>query len=70
MKLGKTVYTFKPVGMDNWDRSASAPAPGTRVVKCQPSGCPTNGTMGHCYIADAETGAFYCLVLVASLEKA
>ncbi len=70
MKLSKTVYTFKPVGMDVFDGSAYAPPAGTKVVKCQPHGCPPNGTMGHCYVADAETGKFYCLVLVASLEKA
>lgn len=69
MKLSKTVFVFTPVGMDVWDRSAHAPAPGTRVVKCQPAGCPKNGTMGHTYVADAETGHFYGLVLLNSLTK-
>lgn len=62
-------YTFKPVGCDIWDRRANQPEPGTIVRKCQPHGCPRNGTMGHCYVEDAETGAFYGLVLLNSLVK-
>ena len=61
-----TVYVFTPVGMDRWDRRANQPEAGTRVVKIQPAGCPRNGTMGHCYVADAETGQFYGLVLLNS----
>ena len=63
------VFTFQPVGVDVWDRRAHQPEPGTRVVKVQPAGCPRNGTMGHCFVADAETGAFYGLVLVKSLQR-
>ena len=59
-------YIFDPKGADLWD-----PPPriqrGQRVVKVQPPGCPRNGTMGHCFVADAETGEFLGLVLVASL---
>lgn len=62
------VYRFQPVGLDVFDRRANQPEPGTLVVKTQPSGCPRNGTMGHCFVADADTGAFYGLVLVASLQ--
>ena len=65
-----TVYEFRPVGWDVFDRRASQPEPGTRVVKTQPAGCPRNGTMGHCFVADAQTGAFYGFVLVASLKRA
>lgn len=67
--MGKQVYTFEPVGMDVFDRSANQPERGTRVVKTQPHGCPRNGTMGHCYVEDAETGKFYGLVLMNSLKK-
>lgn len=67
--MSAAVYEFQPVGMDVWDRGRLAPERGTRVVKTQPAGCPRNGTMGHCYIADAETGAFYGLVLVNSLKR-
>lgn len=69
--MNKRIYIFRPVGWDIFDRRANQPAPGTRVVKTQPFGCPKNGTMGHVYVADAETGHFYGLVhknsLVSSL---
>lgn len=68
--MSKRAYTFEPVGLDVWDRRANQPERGTRVVKTQPAGCPKNGTMGHCYVEDAETGAFYGLVLTASLKAA
>ena len=64
-----TIYRFEPVGMDAWGRRAHQPEPGARVVKTQPAGCPKNGTMGHCFVKDAETGAFYGLVLLASLKE-
>jgi len=66
--MSAKVYTFEPVGFDLFDRRAHQPAPGTHVVKTQPFGCPRNGTMGHCYDADAASGAFYGLVLLASLQ--
>lgn len=64
-----TVYTFRPVGWDVFDRRANQPEPGTRVIKVQPHGCPRNGTMGHCFVADAASGAFYGLVLIKSLQR-
>lgn len=69
MSKQPTRYTFRPVGLDVWDRRDNQPAPGTIVVKTQPYGTPRNGTMGHCFVADAETGKFYGLVLVASLVR-
>lgn len=63
------VFKFEPVGWDVFDARPNQPAPGTLVRKTQPAGCPKNGTMGHCYVEDAETGAFYGLVLVNSLVK-
>ena len=66
----RKVFKFNPVGMDLYDRRPHHPAPGTEVVKTQPAGCPRNGTMGHTYVADAATGAFYGLVLTASLVAA
>jgi len=63
------VYIYKPVGFDIFDRRNYQPKPGTRLVKCQPPGTPRNGTMGHCYVEDAETGKFYGLVLENSLER-
>jgi hypothetical protein len=63
-------YTFEPVGYDLFSPTGYAPKAGTVVVKTQPHGCPRNGTMGHCYVKDAETDEFYGLVLVNSLEAA
>jgi len=63
------VYIFEPVGLDVFDRRSNQPERGTRVVKVQPPGCPRNGTMGHCFAADADTGAFYGLVLLNSLKR-
>ena len=68
--MRKKTYVFTPVGVDIWDRRSHQPEPGTLVVKTQPYGCPRNGTMGHCYVEDAATGAFYGLVLEASLRPA
>jgi hypothetical protein len=63
-----TEFIFEPVGMDRWDLRAPVEV-GQRVVKVQPPGCPRNGTMGHCFVADAESGAFLGLVLVRSLRR-
>ncbi len=62
-----TRYTFNPAGFDVFDRRASQPETGTLVVKTKVYGAPPNGTCGHCYVKDAETGQFYGLVLTASL---
>jgi hypothetical protein len=65
-----TVFQFKPVGFDLFDRRAHHPEPGTRVVLTQPAGCPRNGALGHVFIKDAASGAFYGLCLKASLKRA
>ncbi len=70
MSSKRKVFRFEPVGFDLFAPHAGTPARGALVVKVQPAGCPRNGTMGHCYVADAETGSFYGLVLLASLEPA
>jgi hypothetical protein len=67
-EMAKKVYTFEPVGWDVFDRRKYQPEPGTKVVKTQPYGTPKNGTMGHTFVADAETGEFYGLVLTNSLK--
>lgn len=62
----KRVYVYEPV---LFDRMSGGRCPkGAKVVKTQPYGCPKNGTMGMCYVQDAETGAFYGLVMLNSLE--
>ena len=63
------VFVYDPVGLDLFDRRANQPEPGTRVRKTQPYGTPRNGTMGHVFIEDADTGEFYGLVLANSLRK-
>ena len=63
-------YTYEPVGYDLFRPTGYAPKAGTVVVKTQPHNAPRNGTMGHCYVKDAETDEFYGLVLVNSLEAA
>jgi len=65
----QTVYRFDAVGFDRFDPSPLCPPDGTLVVKVQPFGTPRNGTMGHCFIADAETGEFLGLVLLNSLTR-
>lgn len=66
---GGTVYIYDPVGWDVFDPRTDLQA-GARVVKTQPYGTPRNGTMGHCFVADADTGEFKGLVLVKSLRRA
>jgi hypothetical protein len=61
-------FIFEAAGLDRFDKRAHTPADGTLVVKTQPYGCPRNGTMGHCFIADAGTGEFIGLVSLASLR--
>lgn len=62
------IFRYKPVGWDVFDPKVGI-EPGTLVRKTQPAGCPRNGTMGHTFIEDAETGAFLGLVLLSSLAK-
>lgn len=63
-----SLFVFRPVGPDLWDRRDHTPAEGTVVqVVPAPRGCPKNGTMGHCYIGKARTGLFIGLVSADSL---
>jgi hypothetical protein len=71
--VSKTVYVYAPVGLDKFDPKDHQPKAGDRVVKCgkrrETMGCPPNGAMGFCYVEDAETGEFYGMVLLGSLQK-
>lgn len=62
------VFVFEAVGWDVFDRRANTPENGTRVVKTQPYGTPRNGTMGMCFVKDADSGEVYGLVSLASLK--
>lgn len=66
--MSKRTFTLTPVGFDAFDDRVR-PWAGHIVRKVQPSGCPRNGTMGHCYVEDVESGTFIGLVLLNSLEK-
>ena len=63
----RKVYRFEAAGVDIYDRRDNTPENGTLVRLTQPYGCPRNGTMGHYFVADAETNEFIGLVSGASL---
>jgi len=60
----KRVFRVEPVLLD---RMSSLVEGGELVYKTQPYGCPKNGTMGQCYVADARTGRFIGMVAENSL---
>ena len=63
-------FRFVPVGIDAWDARSSTPARGAVVVKIRPPfGCPNPRPMGMVYVADATSGRFIGLVLLASLVR-
>lgn len=62
-----TVCKWNPVPLDILDSRFELPI-GTKVRVIQPSGCPKNGTMGHCYIETLDN-QFLGLVCIKSLEK-
>lgn len=63
-------YRYVAAGWDLIDPNPRRPVDGTIVVKTSGGpGSPPNGTMGHCFIADATTGRFLCLVSEASLTR-
>jgi hypothetical protein len=71
----RAVYRFEPVGLDRFDRRPYHPARGSLVILTPKGdrnliGCPPQGTMGHVFISDAESGRFLGLVLRASLVRA
>lgn len=62
------VYKYVPALLDIIDaRTNLKPGDLVRVVNLP--GCPKANTMGHCHVADPNTGHFIGLVLTASLER-
>lgn len=59
-------YRFEPVPFDKFCHSAYHLEEGMIVVKTQPHGCPKNGTMGQCYVANLD-GEFLGMVCLKSL---
>jgi len=70
----RAVFRFEPVGVDLFDRRPHHPPRGSLVVLTPRGsrhliGCPPQGTLGHVFISDAESGRFLGLVLRASLVR-
>jgi hypothetical protein len=71
MAKGPKVYRYEPVLFDRFTERTVPLAEGTLVVKGHPGyGAPKNGTMGMCYVYDADDGTFYGLVMLNSLVPA
>ncbi len=61
-----SLYTYDPVLLD---RTANLPISKDDIVRViNLHGCPPANTMGHCYVADPETGHFIGMVCCNSLE--
>jgi hypothetical protein len=58
-------YIYYPTLIDH----AVKIAPGTLVKVINLPGAPKANTMGHCYVADADTGEFLAMVCTNSLVK-
>ncbi len=63
----RSVYTFRPVAMDQFDPRSDA-VEGQRVRVINLRGAPKANTMGHCHIESLE-GEFLGMVHVNSLVK-
>lgn len=61
-------YRPAPFSFDQIDPTFSLPFD-SLVRVCQPHGCPKNGTMGHVYVEDFDSGEFLGLVQISSLAK-
>ena len=67
IKFFKKIYTFEPCLMDIADWRVYMPIRGTKVILCQPFGCPKNVTMRQVYIATVDQ-KFLGMVCKASLK--
>ena len=61
------VYRYNPVPLDQIDGRTSLNT-GDLVQVVNLPGCPRANTMGHCHVADPNTGNFIGLVCANSLE--
>jgi hypothetical protein len=62
------IYRYDPAGLDLFYEHTVPIAPGTKVRKVQPFGCPRNGTMGMAYVETLD-GRFVGLRNLTSLIK-
>lgn len=69
-KRYKTVYRYDPVLFDVITARKIPIPDGALLRKIELYGCPRGGTMGMCYVENAETEEFYGLVMVKSLVPA
>lgn len=63
-----SVYIYEPVMLDRIDGRTGLKA-GDKVRVINLPGCPKANTMGHCYVANPETGKFIGMVCTNSLRK-
>ena len=63
----RSIYTFRPVGIDQYDSRSDAEV-GQRVRVINLNGAPKANAMGHCYIESLD-GTFLGMVHVNSLVK-
>lgn len=63
-----SIWKYRPSYWDKVDPTFYL-EPNALVRVMQPHGCPKNGTMGHCYVEDFESGEFLGLVHINSLVK-
>ena len=64
-----SLYPYHPVFLDKYGSAVPADYVGKKVRVVNQHGCPKANTMGHCYVADAETGKFLGMVCTNSLER-
>jgi hypothetical protein len=63
------LYTYRRNGYDILLPMANRPAEGQVVRVVNLPNAPKANTMGHCYVADKDTGAFIGMVDTASLNR-
>ncbi len=63
-----SVYEYNPVLLDRFDARTNLKT-GDLVRAVNLPGCPRANTMGHCHVADPDTGRFIGLVCCNSLER-
>lgn len=66
MSKKEKIFVYKPIGLDLFDPKTKAKG-GQLVIKAEVENAPKNGTMGHCFIADAKSKEFLGLVWLKSL---
>ena len=62
-----STYIYNPAGVDLWDARTDLKE-GTMLRVINLPGCPKASTLGHCHVADPQTGSFIGLVCAASLD--